>query len=151
MPNKDSSMSSSIDDPKLPDWYPRNPLIISGHIHNVATQRVYVDTGSSTNILSQHYFRRLPERWQKKNTPTVYLHQPRWHTNEVKADKVRSCLIPGKPRHPARTTKPILVTSSNINHPRYIQILFIISYNNGHGVRPKSISSPHGKGPAETS
>ncbi|KAL4573951.1 hypothetical protein LXL04_020773 [Taraxacum kok-saghyz] len=41
--NKAFSRSFLIDDPILPDWNPRNPLMINGHVYNASAQQVYVE------------------------------------------------------------------------------------------------------------
>ena len=46
-------------------------MITQGSIRNTIIHRVYVDTGSSTNIIYAHCFCLLPDRWKEGLKPTT--------------------------------------------------------------------------------
>lgn len=52
-------------------WRGDDPLIIQGSIKNVTIHRVYIDTGSSADIIYEHCFRLLPDRWKENLKPTT--------------------------------------------------------------------------------
>ncbi|XP_023735853.2 uncharacterized protein LOC111883767 [Lactuca sativa] len=65
------ALTFSIQDPRPDGWKGDNPLIIQASIKDVTIHRVYVDTGSSANIIYEHCFRLLPDRWKDNLRPTT--------------------------------------------------------------------------------
>ncbi|KAL7583074.1 uncharacterized protein LOC111911354 [Lactuca sativa] len=61
----------SAQDPRPDGWKGDNPLIIQASIRDVTIHRVYVDTGSSADIIYEHCFRFLPDRWKDNLRPTT--------------------------------------------------------------------------------
>ncbi|XP_023755822.1 uncharacterized protein LOC111904277 [Lactuca sativa] len=61
----------SAQDPRPEGWTGDNPLIIQTSIKYVVIHRVYVDTGSSVDIIYDHCFRLLPDRWKNGLRPTM--------------------------------------------------------------------------------
>lgn len=63
-------------------WRRDNLLIIQGCIRNTIIHRVYVDTGSSIDIIYKHYLCLLSDRWKEELKPTnrttdrIYRAQP---------------------------------------------------------------------------
>ena len=64
-------LTFSIQDPRPDGWKGDNPLIIQASIKDVTIHRVYVDTGSSADIIYEHCFRLLPDRWKDNLRPTT--------------------------------------------------------------------------------
>lgn len=64
-------LTFSVKDPRPKGWRGDDPLIIHGSIKNLMIHRVYIDTGSSTDIIYEHCFRLLPDRWKENLKPTV--------------------------------------------------------------------------------
>ena len=64
-------LTSSMCDPTPSGWNGDNPLVIQGSIRDVIVHRVYVDTGSSGDILYEHCFRLLPNTWKERLRPTT--------------------------------------------------------------------------------
>lgn len=53
------NMTFSTEDPRPPNWDPRGPLLVTGYIHQTKVYSLYIDNGSSTDILYKHCFRKL--------------------------------------------------------------------------------------------
>lgn len=49
-----------IEDPRPPNWDPKDPILVTGYIHQMKVHHVYIDNDSSTNVLYGHCFRQLP-------------------------------------------------------------------------------------------
>lgn len=43
--------------PRMLNYKPRDPLVITSYMYQKQIDRVLIDNGSSTNILYQHFFR----------------------------------------------------------------------------------------------
>nr|KAJ0224318.1 hypothetical protein LSAT_V11C100009910 [Lactuca sativa] len=63
------NISFSSNDPRPSNWDPRDPLLISGFIRNMKVYRIYIDNGSCFDILYEHCFRQLPEKWKEGLQP----------------------------------------------------------------------------------
>ena len=58
-------------DPRLMGWQGDDPLIIQGSIKDVTTHRVYIDTDSLADIIYEHCFCLLPNRWKARLKPAT--------------------------------------------------------------------------------
>lgn len=58
-------LTFSMRDPIPAGWNRDKLLVIQGSIRDVIIHRVYVDTGSSANIIYEHCFRLLPNTWKE--------------------------------------------------------------------------------------
>lgn len=65
------ALTFSIQDPRPDGWRGDNPLIIQASIKDVTIHRVYVDTESLADIIYEHCFRLLPDRWKDNLRPTT--------------------------------------------------------------------------------
>lgn len=54
-----------IDDPRPPNWNPRDPLLIIADIHQKQVHRLYIHNDNNTVILYKHCFRQLPTSWKE--------------------------------------------------------------------------------------
>lgn len=50
------TLTFSAQDPRPEGWRGDNPLVIQASIKDVIIHRVYIDTGSSTDIIYEHCF-----------------------------------------------------------------------------------------------
>ena len=65
------NISFSTIDPRPLNWDPRDPLLIYGFIRHTKIHRIYIDNGSSSDILYEQCFRKLLEAWMEGlRTPT---------------------------------------------------------------------------------
>ena len=55
------NISFSSSDPKLLNWDPQDPLLISRFIHNTKVHQIYINNAICSNILYEHCFRKLPD------------------------------------------------------------------------------------------
>nr|KAJ0216070.1 hypothetical protein LSAT_V11C300135490 [Lactuca sativa] len=62
-------LTFSVQDPRPEGWRGDDPLVIQASIRDVTIRRVYVDTGSSSDIIYEHYFWLLPDRWKDNLRP----------------------------------------------------------------------------------
>lgn len=53
-------------DPSPAEWKGDNPIVIQGSIRDTMIHLVYIDTGSSTDIIYEHCFRLLPDAWKEE-------------------------------------------------------------------------------------
>ena len=60
-----------LKDPRTKGWRDNDPLVIQGSNKNVTIHRVYIDTNSSADIIYEHCFRLLPNRWKENLKPTT--------------------------------------------------------------------------------
>nr|KAJ0218881.1 hypothetical protein LSAT_V11C300127070 [Lactuca sativa] len=65
------ALTFSVQDPRSDGWKGDNPLIIQASIRDVTIHRVYVDTGSSTDIIYEHCFRFLLDHWKDNLRTTI--------------------------------------------------------------------------------
>ena len=63
------TLTFSIQDPRPEGWRGDDPLVLQASIRDVTIHRVYVDTGSSADIIYEHCFRLLPDRWKDNLHP----------------------------------------------------------------------------------
>lgn len=64
-------LTFSARDPRPKGWKGDNPLIIQASIKNVTIHRAYIDTGSSADIIYEHCFRLLHDKWKENLRPTT--------------------------------------------------------------------------------
>lgn len=57
-------LTFSTTNPSPAGWKGDKPLIIQGSIRDSMIHRVYIDTGSSADIIYEHCFRLLPGAWK---------------------------------------------------------------------------------------
>lgn len=67
--------------PQSASWRRDEPLINQGPIRDITIHRVYIDTGSSTDIIYENCFCLLPDRWKESLKPTT-----RWPTGFIGHD-----------------------------------------------------------------
>ena len=58
-----------MNDPRPTGWRGDNSQVIQGSVQDVNIHSVYVDTGSSADIIYEHYFRLLPEKCKEALKP----------------------------------------------------------------------------------
>ncbi|XP_023737234.1 uncharacterized protein LOC111885182 [Lactuca sativa] len=63
------ALTFSIQDPRPDGWRGDNLLIIQASIRDVTIHRVYIDTESSADIIYEHCFQLLPDRWKDNLRP----------------------------------------------------------------------------------
>lgn len=60
-----------VTDPSPAGWKGDNPLVIQGSIREIMIHRVYVNMGSSIDMIYEHCFRLLPDAWNEGLRPSV--------------------------------------------------------------------------------
>lgn len=58
-------------DPSLDRWKGDNPFIIQGSIRDTIIHQVYIDTGSSADVMYKHCFWLLPDAWKEGLRPVA--------------------------------------------------------------------------------
>lgn len=61
----------STKDPVRKGWQGDDPIIIQRYIKDVTVHQVYTDTYNSVDIIYEHCFRLLPDRWKENLKPTT--------------------------------------------------------------------------------
>lgn len=65
------TLTFSVQDHRPEGWRGDDPLVIQASIRDVTIHRVYMDTGSLADIIYEHCFRLLLDRWKDNLQPTM--------------------------------------------------------------------------------
>lgn len=59
----------SVNEPRLEQWDPNDPLHVTGFVGQHRVEQVYIDNVNSVNVIYKHCLRQLPIDWKEHVQP----------------------------------------------------------------------------------